>query len=229
MQGRESTSTTEKMLSGSFAHPLARPRQRSERVASKPCADIRPRERCTSPKPATVALMALPLVVCLWLLAPPRALAVGVAFCYLKHGEAGDETEYRTTVKYALMERESRSEAKKAAYADVEATLQQKYAHLIGKTVYEHGESIDGPECDTWAFSSGYGTLIETKFSNFSYTFHNIVAGVGTTADAATANAIKNLGMHNWGWSLDAHGYQGVSSGGSGTSGDLAVGEVDPP
>ncbi len=86
-----------------------------------------------------------------------------MAYCYLEHSKAGDETEYRTTVKYALMERASRSEAREAAYAEVDATLQQEYAHLIGQSVYEHGEAIDGPDCDTWAFTSGYWTLIETK------------------------------------------------------------------
>ena len=177
-----------------------------------------------------VALAALPLVLCFWLLAPARSQAIGVAYCFLEHGKAGDETEYRTTVKYALMARESRSEATEAAFADVEATLHQKYGHLIGKTVYEHGESISGPECDTWAFSSGYWTLMETKFADSSYTYHTIVAGVGTTADAAEANAIKNLGLHTWGWSAKEHGYQGLASGGSGNAqGELAVGEVPLP
>lgn len=166
----------------------------------------------------------------LWLLAPTRADAVGVAYCYLEHGKAGDDIEYRTTAKYALMVRESRSEARKAAEAEVASTLQQKYAHLIGQSVYEHGESIAGPRCDTWAFTSGYWTLIETKFSNSSYAYHTIVAGVGTTEDAATANAIKNLGLHNWAWSLKSHGYGGLAAGDSGTAtGDLAVAEVDHP
>ena len=176
------------------------------------------------------ALAAIFLVLCLWLLGPARAEAVGVAYCFLEHEKAGDETVYQTIVKYALMVRESRSEAKDAAYAEVEATLEQEYAHLIGKSVYEHGEEITGPQCDTWAFSSGYWTLIEVKFANSSYTFHWIVAGVGTTPDAAEANAIKNLELHNWSWSLDNHGYDGLSSGGSGNdSGELAIGEVEPP
>ena len=184
----------------------------------------------TRTRRATSALTVLLFVACFWLLGPAYAEAVGVAYCYLTHDKAGDETEYRTTVKYALLVRDSRSEARDAAYAEADGALQQKYAHLIGQTVYEHGESIGGPDCDTWAFTSGYWTLIETRFNNSTYTFHTIVAGVGTTEDAATANAIKNLGLHNWGWSLDTHGYQGLSSGGSGnTSGDLAVGEVDPP
>ena len=176
------------------------------------------------------ALAAISLVVCFWLLGPARAEAVGVAYCFLEHEKAGDETVYQTTVKYALMVRESRNEAEDAAYAEVDATLQQEYAHLIGKSVYEHGEEIDSPRCDTWAFSSGYWTLIEARFNNSSYTFHWIAAGVGTTPDAAEANAIKNLGLHNWSWSLDTHGYQELSSGGSdNTSGELAIGEVDPP
>lgn len=184
----------------------------------------------TSTRRVAFALMVMLFMTCFWLVGAARADAVGVAYCRLEHGKAGDETEYRTTVKYALMTRESRSEAKAAAYTEVEATLKQKYAHLIGRTVYEHGEEIDGPTCDTWAFSSGYWTLIETKFDNSTYTFHTIVAGVGTTPDAAEANAIKNLRLHNWSWSLDDHGYQGLSSGGSGNaSGDLAVSEVDPP
>ena len=183
-----------------------------------------------STRRAVGALMVLPLAACFWLAGAASADAVGVAYCYLEHSKAGDETEYRTTVKYALMERASRSEAKEAAYAEVDADLQQHYAHLIGQSVYEHGEAIDGPDCDTWAFTSGYWTLIETRFSNSSYTFRTIVAGVGTTEDAATANAIKNLGLHNWGWSEKAHGYQGLSAGGSGTAqGELAVGEVAPP
>ena len=189
-----------------------------------------PRRRSTSTRRPAFGLTVLALVASFWLLGPARAEAVGVAYCYLRHGKAGDETEYRTTVKYALLVRDSRSEAREAAYAEVDGTLQQRYAHLVGKTVYEHGESIAGPRCDTWAFSSGYWTLIETRFDNSTYTFHTIVAGVGTTADAAEANALKNLGLHNWGWSQQEHGYRGLSSGGSGnTSGDLAVGEVAPP
>ena len=162
---------------------------------------------------AVGALMVLPLVACFWLAGAARADAVGVAYCYLAHSKAGDETEYHTTVKYALMVRASRSEAKEAAYAEVDAALQQDYAHLIGQSVYEHGEAIDGPDCDTWAFTSGYWTLIETRFSNSSYTFHTIVAGVGTTEDAATANAIKNLGLHNWSWYEKTHDYQRLSAG----------------
>ena len=181
-------------------------------------------------RPWAIALAAVPLVVCLWLLAPADASAVGVAYCFLEHGKAGDETEYITTVKYALITRDSRSEAKEAAFAEVDATLQQTYSHLIGKSVYEHGESIRGPTCDTWAFSSGYWMLVETKFDNSTYTYHTIVAGVGTTADAAEANALKNLGLRNWNWSAKKHGYQGLASGGSGSAqGDLAVGEVPIP
>ena len=174
--------------------------------------------------------MVLPLAACFWLAAAAGADAVGVAYCYLEHGKAGDETEYRTTVKYALMERAPGAKRKRRRTRKSDATLQQDYSHLIGQSVYEHGEAIEGPHCDTWAFASGYWTLIETKFSNSSYTFHTIVAGVGTTEDAATANAIKNLGLHNWGWSEKAHGYQGLSAGGSGSAqGDLAVGEATPP
>ena len=184
----------------------------------------------TSTRRPAWPLMVLPLVVWCGLLAPASAEAVGVAFCYLEHGKAGDATEFQTTVKYALMRRDSRSEAKDAAYAEVDRTLQQEYSHLIGQSVYEHGEEIDGPYCDTWAFTSGYWMLIETKFSNSSYTFHTIVAGVGTTVDAAEANAIKNLGLNNWSWSQKRHGYQGLSTGGSGNAhGDLAIGEVAPP
>lgn len=176
------------------------------------------------------ALMVVPIVACFWLIGAIHADAVAVAYCYLEQGKASDETEYRTTVKYALMERPSRSEARDAAYAEVDAALQQEFAHLIGRSVYEHGEAIDGPNCDTWAFSSGYWTLIETRFANSSYTYYTIVAGVGTTEDAATANAIKNLGLHNWSWSQREHGYQGLSTGSSGgAQGDLAVGEVAPP
>ena len=174
--------------------------------------------------------LVLALTASVWILAPGRADAVGVAFCFLLHGKAGDDVEFRTTVKYALMERASRTEASKAARAEVEQTLQNEYAHLIGQSVYEHGEAIDGPYCDNWAFTSGYWTLIQTEFSNSSYSFHTIVAGVGTTEDAALANAIKNLGLRNWSWSLDEHGYQGLNTGDSGTgTGDLAIGEVDPP
>ena len=185
--------------------------------------------RNTSRKCASGSLI-LAFAACIWLLAPGRADAVGVAFCFLVHGEAGDEVENRTTIKYALVERATRTEASKAARAEVERTLQNEYAHLIDQSVYEHGEAIDGPYCDTWAFSSGYWTLIQTKFSNISYSFHTIVAGVGTTEDAALANAIKNLGLHNWSWSREKHGYQGLDTGGSGSgNGDLAIGEVDPP
>ena len=67
-------------------------------------------------------------------------------------------------------------------------------------------------------------------FSNSSYSFHTIVAGVGTTEDAALANAIKNLRLRNWSWSHEQHGYQGLDTGDSGSgTGDLAIGEVDPP
>ena len=181
-----------------------------------------------SMKRATMSLI-LGLAACVWILVPGRAEAVGVAFCYLDHGKAGDDIEFRTTVKYALVERASRTEALEAARAEVENTLQSKYAHLKGQSVYEHGEEIDGPSCDSWAFSSGYWTLIQTEFSNSTYAYHTIVAGVGTTEDAALANAIKHLGLHNWSWS-DKHGYQGLETGGSGTgTGDLAIGEVDPP
>ena len=185
--------------------------------------------RNVSRKRATVSLI-LALTACVWLLAPGRADAVGVAFCFLVHGKAGDDVEYLTTVKYALVERATRTEASQAARAEVERTLQSTYAHLIGQSVYEHGEAIDGPYCDAWAFSSGYWTLIQTMFSNSSYSFHTIVAGVGTTEDAALANAIKNLGLRNWSWSHEQHGYQGLDTGGSGSgTGDLAIGEVDPP
>ena len=108
--------------------------------------------------------------------------------------------------------------------------MRGKYAHLIAQSVYEHGEEIGGPRCDTWAFTSGYWTLIQTRFSNSSYSFHTIAAGVGTTEDAASANAVKNLGLHNWSWSPATHGYEGVDTGGSGSgNGDLATGEVEPP
>ena len=103
------------------------------------------------------------VVACVWLLAPAYVNAVGVAFCFIEHGKAGDEVEYLTTAKYALMVRPSRSEAKEAATAEVERTLQQKYAPLIGQSVYEHGESISGPTCDTWAFTSGYWILIRNQ------------------------------------------------------------------
>ena len=167
---------------------------------------------------------------CAWLLVPADANAVGIAYCFIEHGKAGDDVEYRTTVKYALMVRDSRSEAKEVALAEVARTLQRKYSHLIGKSVYEHGESIAGPECDTWAFTSGYWTLIETRFSNSSYAFHTIVAGVGTTEATATANAIKNLELHNWSWSQEQHSYAGLEAGSSGNAiGDLAIGDVDPP
>ena len=171
-----------------------------------------------------VALSAL-----VWLLAPERADAVGVAFCYLRHGKAGDETEFITTVKWALMERATRTEAQEAARAEVERTLEAEYSHLVEQSVYEHGEEIRGPYCDTWAFSSGYWTLIETKFANSSYTFHSVAAGVGTTEDAALANAIKNLALYNWSWSRKRHGYDGLDAGGAAEGdGELSIGEISP-
>ena len=75
--------------------------------------------RNTSRKCVSGSLM-LALTACVWLLAPGRADAVGVAFCFLVHGEAGDDIEYVTTVKYALMERASRTEASQAARAEAE-------------------------------------------------------------------------------------------------------------
>ena len=75
-------------------------------------------------------------------------------------------------------------------------TLQSEYGHLIGQSVYQHGEAIDGSYCDTWAFTSGYWTFIQTEFQ-LVVLVHSIVAGAGTTEDAALANAIKNLGLRN--------------------------------
>ena len=173
---------------------------------------------------------AMALTVFAVLLAPARADAVGVAFCYLEHRKAGDEVDSIRTVKYALIERASRTEALESARANVERTLEEKYSHLVGQSLYEHGEDIDGPHCTTWAFSAGYWTLIQTRFSNSSYAYHEVVAGVGTTEEAALANAIKNLALRNWGWSRRKHGYEGIDHGGSGGGdGDLAIGEVESP
>ena len=185
--------------------------------------------RSLTKKHATVPLvLSLAAFVCL--ATPARVDAIGVAFCFLVHGKAGDDIEYSTTVKYALMQRATRTEASEAARAEVERTLQAKYAHLIGQSVYEHGEEINGPYCDTWAFASGYWILIQTKFANSSYSFHTVAAGVGTTEDAASANAIKNLGLHNWSWSRKRHGFEGLGTGDSGKgTGDLAIGELAPP
>ena len=164
------------------------------------------------------------------LIAPERADPVGVAFCYLEHLKAGDEVDFITTVKYALIERATRTEALETARANVERTLGEKYSHLVGQSLYEHGEDIDGPHCSTWAFSAGYWTLIQTTFSNSSYAYHEVVAGVGTTEDAALANAIKNLTLRNWSWSRKRHGYEGMDQGApGGGDGDLAIGEVEPP
>lgn len=123
-----------------------------------------------STKRVTVSLIAMSLVACFLLLGPAHAQAVGVAFCFLVHGKAGDETTSRTTLEYALFTGESRTEARSAAYAQVNAALLEKYDNLIGRSAHEHGEGVDGPRCDTWAFSSGYWTLIETKFADSLYT-----------------------------------------------------------
>ena len=163
-------------------------------------------------------------------LAPARADAVGVAFCFLVHGKAGDDVEFRTTVKYALVERPSRTEASEAARAEGERTLQNDYAHLTGQSVYEHGEAIAGPYCDTWAFTSGYWTphpdgvlqLVVLVPHDRRWRGDHRGCGAGQ-CDQEPRFAQLVLGTRR-------SRLPGVDTGDSGSgNGDLAIGEVDPP
>ena len=157
-----------------------------------------------STRRVSLSLLTISLVACFWILGPVHAKAVGVAYCFLEHGKANDETISRTTVSYALVAAESRSQALFAAYTMVNATLQEDYKDLIGKSAYQHGEGISSPRCDTWAFSSGYWTLKEVGFEDSLYKYNTIVAGVGSTPDAAKKNATENLRLHNWSWSEES-------------------------
>lgn len=158
---------------------------------------------------ARAALLVVSLVAWCWLFAPIRADAVGVAYCFLEHGEAGDEHETWTTVKYALAVSESRSEAREAARGRVKEAMQDdKYAGLEDKSVYEHGAAVRGPQCDTWAFQNPHWVLIRASFKYSSYEFDTVVAGVGTEEKKAMADAEKNLKLHNWAWTLSACSFQ---------------------
>lgn len=156
----------------------------------------------TLTKGVRVTLMTILLVAGISTFLPLRAGAIGVAYCFIEHWEAGDDVEHRRVAKYALLVRESRSEARDAAYHVVNDTLEKDYSELKGKNVYEHGEAVRGPLCDTWAFPVAHWYLVEVEFEHSIYKFHTVVAGVGTTEDSALTNAQKNLGVHNWAWAI---------------------------